>query len=103
MPSNVQSFRQVTALLTSNDYYAASPDQRAQMLANAAQEARDMNATDNRPPIAHTHRGKPVEFALQGHHESTKTGRAPTHRKPGPAVVPAKFAHLAILREHTNG
>lgn len=64
---------------------------------NAAQEAPAMN--ENRPPIAHTHRGKPVEFALQGHHESTKTGRTPTHRKPGPAVVPEKFAHLAIARE----
>lgn len=59
--------------------------------------------TSARPPVAHTHRGKPVAFALQGHHESTKTGRAPTHRKPGPARVPEQFAHLAILREHTNG
>lgn len=65
--------------------------------ADAAQEARDMNT--NRPPIAHTHRGKPVAFALQGHHEDVKPDRAPTHRKPGPAVVPAKYAHLAIAQE----
>lgn len=59
----------------------------------------DAVTTSPRPPVAHTHRGKPVAFALQGHHESIKTGRAPTHRKPGPAVVPEKFAHLAIARE----
>ena len=82
---------------TSNDYYAASPDQRAQMLAYATQEARDMNKT--RPSIAHTHRGKPVAFALQGHHENTKPDRVPSHRKPGPAVVPERFAHLAIAQE----
>ena len=63
----------------------------------------DAVTTSPRPPAAHTHRGKPVAFALQGHYESAKNGRTPTHRKPGPAVVPAKFAHLAILREHTNG
>lgn len=71
--------------------------------ANAPQEARDMNATNNRPPAAHTHRGKPVDFSLQGHHEATKPPRTPTHRKPGPAVVPARFAHLATIREHLNG
>lgn len=58
-----------------------------------------MTATNNRPPAAHTHRGKPVDFALQGHHEATKPARTPTHRAPGPAVVPEKFAHLAIARE----
>ena len=48
----------------------------------------DAVTTSPRPPVAHTHRGKPVAFALQGHHESIKTGRAPTHRKPGVPVVP---------------
>lgn len=54
-----------------------------------------------RPPAAHTHRGKPVDFALQGHHEATKPARTPTHRKSGPAVIPARFAHLAIAQETT--
>ena len=65
----------------------------------APQEARDMNAATPRPPAAHTHRGRPRDFALQGHHEGTRPDRTPTHHKPGPAVVPAKFAHLAIARE----
>lgn len=56
-----------------------------------------------KPPTAHTHRGKPRDFALQGHHEAMKTGRTPTHRKPGPARVPTQFAHLATIREHLNG
>ncbi len=80
---------------TLNDYLNATPaDQDAE---------RAKRGWAPRPPAAHTHRGKPVEFALQGHHESTKTVRTPTHRKPGPARVPEQFAHLAILREHTNG
>ena len=76
---------------TLNDYLNTPPEERPAMLAT------------NRPPAAHTHRGKPRDFALQGHHESTKAERTPTHRKPGPARVPAQFAHLATIREHLNG
>lgn len=86
-------------ILTTDTYFGAPESERAQMLADAAQEARDMNT--NRPPLAHTHRGKPRDFALQGHHESARPDRAPTHRKPGPATVPPRFAHLAIAQEHT--
>ena len=81
--------------MTTDDYYNATATERDRMV-------RDARAAI-KPPAAHTHRGKPVEFALQGHHEATKPPHAPTHRKPGPAIVPEKFAHLAILREHTNG
>lgn len=52
-----------------------------------------------RPPLAHTHRGKPRDFTLQGHHEATRADRAPTHREPGPAVVPEKYAHLIADKE----
>lgn len=82
-------------MITVADYFNGTEQEK--------EDERNRRGWAPRPPAAHTHRGKPVEFALQGHHESTKAGRAPTHRKPGPAVVPAKFAHLAVLREHTNG
>lgn len=82
-------------MITVADYFNGTEQEQ--------EDERNRRGWAPRPPIAHTHRGKPVEFALQGHHESTKAGRTPTHRKPGPAVVPAKFAHLAILREHING
>lgn len=44
-----------------------------------------------RPPIAHTHRGKPRAFVLDGHHTATKPARTPTHRKPGAPVVPEQM------------
>ena len=76
---------------TLNDYLNATP---------AEQDAeRAKRGWAPRPPAAHTHRGKPRDFSLQGHHEATKPARTPTHRKPGPAAVPDKFAHLAIARE----
>ena len=40
------------------------------------------------PPTAHTHRGKPRPFVLDGHHTATKPARTHTHRKPGVPVVP---------------
>ena len=40
------------------------------------------------PPAAHTHRGKPRTFTLDGHHTATKPARTPTHRKPGAPIVP---------------
>ena len=43
------------------------------------------------PPIAHTHRGKPRTFALDGHHAATKPDRTPTHRKPGAPIVPERM------------
>ena len=76
---------------TLNDYLNASPVERE------AEKTR--RGWETKPPAAHTHRGKPRGFALQGHHESTKAERTPTHRKPGPARVPEQFAHLAIARE----
>lgn len=76
---------------TLNDYLNASPVERE------AEKTR--RGWDTKPPTAHTHRGKPRDFALQGHHEATKPKRTPTHRKPGPARVPERFAHLAIARE----
>ena len=48
----------------------------------------DAVTTSPRPPVAHTHRGKPRTFALDGHHAATKPDRAPTHRKPGAPIVP---------------
>ena len=76
---------------TLNDYLNAP---------TAEQDAeRERRGWAPRPPAAHTHRGKPVAFALQGHHEAMKPPRTPTHRKPGPARVPERFAHLAIARE----
>ena len=47
-----------------------------------------MNTPTPRPPIAHTHRGKPRLFTIEGHHAATKPQRTPTHRKPGAPVVP---------------
>ena len=47
-----------------------------------------MNTPAPRPPIAHTHRGKPRPFTLEGHHAATKPDRTPTHRKPGAPIVP---------------
>ena len=43
------------------------------------------------PPIAHTHRGKPRPFAIEGHHAATRPARTPTHRKPGVPVVPERM------------
>lgn len=43
------------------------------------------------PPIVHTHRGKPRPFTIEGHHTATKPARTPTHRKPGPPVVPERM------------
>ena len=43
------------------------------------------------PPAAHTHRGKPRTFTLDGHHAATKPQRTPTHRKPGAPVVPERM------------
>ena len=40
------------------------------------------------PPTAHTHRGKPRTFTIEGYHAATKPARTPTHRKPGPPTVP---------------
>ena len=40
------------------------------------------------PHSAHTHRGKPRAFTLDGHHAATKPQRTPTHRKPGAPTVP---------------
>ena len=80
---------------TLNDYLNATPDEQ--------DAERSRRGWAPRPPAAHTHRGQPVDFSLQGHREATKPARTPTHRKPGPAVVPAQYAHLAIIREHTNG
>ena len=50
-----------------------------------------MNTSTPRPPIAHTHRGKPRTFVLDGHHAATKPDRTPTHRKPGPPIVPERM------------
>ena len=48
----------------------------------------DAVTTSARPPIVHTHRGKPRPFTIEGHHAATKTARTPTHRKPGAPIVP---------------
>lgn len=54
--------------MDTDDYYNASPNARAQMLA----------AT--KPPSVHSHRGKPRSFEMDGYHEATKPKRTPTHR-----------------------
>ena len=36
-----------------------------------------MNTPTPSPPIAHTHRGKPRTFVLDGHHAATKPARTP--------------------------
>ena len=82
-------------MITVADYFNSTEQEQ--------EDERNRRGWAPRPPAAHTHRGKPRDFSLQGHHEATKPARTPTHRKPGPAAVPEKFAHLAILREHTNG
>lgn len=62
---------------TVDDYYNATAEQRARMLAK------------NTPPAAQTHRGKERSEALDGHHVATKAKRAATHRAPGPPRTPA--------------
>ena len=48
-----------------------------------------MNAPAQMPPTAHTHRGKPRAWEMDGYHEATKAKRAPTHRgEPRPENVP---------------
>lgn len=56
-----------------------------------------MNAPAQKPPTAHTHRGKPRSPELDGHHEATKTKRTPTHRRNIPAVMPARIHSILHL------
>ena len=52
------------------------------------------------PPIAHTHRGKPRPFVLDGHHTATKPARTPTHRgEPRPENIPP-WVHM--LQAHAD-
>ena len=55
-----------------------------------------------RPPTAHTHRGKPRPFVLDGHHAATKPAHTPTHRKPGTITAQAIFEHRARLAARTT-
>ena len=50
-----------------------------------------MNTPAPKPPIVHTHRGKPRTFTIEGYHAATKPDRTPTHRKPGPPIVPSTW------------
>ena len=50
-----------------------------------------MNTPAPKPPIVHTHRGKPRPFTIEGHRAATRPDRAPTHRKPGAPVVPERM------------
>ena len=68
---------------TLNDYLNASPVERE------AEKTR--RGWETKPPTAHTHRGKPRPFTIEGHHAATKPDRTPTHRKPGPPVVPERM------------
>ena len=63
-------------MYTVDDYYNATAEQRARMLAK------------NTPPAAQTHRGKPASWAMRGYLDTIKPARTPTHRKPGPPTVP---------------
>ena len=65
---------------TLDDYLNASPVERE------AEKTR--RGWETKPPIVHTHRGKPRLFTIEGHHAATKPDRTPTHRKPGPPTVP---------------
>ena len=55
-----------------------------------------MNTPAPRPPIVHTHRGKPRPFTLDGHHAATKPQRTPTHRKPGAPIVPEQIGRAHV-------
>ena len=70
---------------TTDDYYNATAEQRARMLAK------------NTPPAAQTHRGKPAAWTMRGYLDAVKPGRTPTHRADGPPITPARYAFL------TNG
>ena len=65
---------------TLNDYLNASPSEQ--------DAERSRRGWAPRPPSAHTHRGTPRPFTIEGHHAATKPDRTPTHRKPGPPIVP---------------
>ena len=48
-----------------------------------------MNTSTPRPPIVHTHRGKPRAWEMDGYHEATREKRTPTHRgEPRPENIP---------------
>ena len=75
--------------MTTDDYYNAAPADRNHLVTEARARIK--------PPIAHTHRGKPRSPELDGHHEATKTKRTPTHRRNIPAVMPARIHSILHL------
>lgn len=72
--------------MTTDDYYAAEPAERDRMIAEARARI-----------TAPTHRGEPRAWEVDGHHESTKPRRTPTHRRNIPAVMPARIHSILHL------
>ena len=84
---------------TLNDYLNASPAERE------AEKTR--RGWDTKPPTAHTHRGKPRAWEMDGYHEATREKRTPTHRgEPRPENIPP-WVHMlqayADRAERTRG
>ena len=66
--------------MTTDDYYNAAPADRAHMVTEARARTK--------PPTAHTHRGTPRTWEMDGYHEATREKRTPTHRAPGTPRIP---------------
>ena len=75
--------------MTTDDYYNAAPADRDHLVTEARARIK--------PPTAHTHRGAPRTWEMDGHHEATKTKRTPTHRRNIPAVMPARIHSILRL------
>ena len=75
--------------MTTDDYYNAAPADRDHLVTEARARIK--------PPTAHTHRGTPRTWEMDGHHEATKPKRTPTHRRNIPAVMPARIHSILHL------
>ena len=78
--------------MTTDDYYNAAPADRDHMVTEARARIK--------PPTAHTHRGKPRAWEMDGYHEATREKRTPTHRgNPRPENIPP-WVHM--LQAHAD-